>query len=235
MAAPKTSTPPAAPAPAAAPAPSAEELDAAAARAIVAAAKAAVEAIESLRTRIKGKRDATAATGHLLVALDEAGGMLREYDRPHVFAIRHALGGESHGFTSPHDAAAQLLGVIVQALRPPRDENDKVRRQNARADLMALSRIFRASEHSIEATKALEQHDQGQILAKAQADKAAHDARLAAGARVMHARSAPTPAAPSQAAKARQPTKEPDAQGDYPLEGSVDAPGGDAFPTHPVG
>jgi hypothetical protein len=218
-------------------APSVEEQDAADARELVRAAARAIQALQSLRSRMVGKRDATAATGHVLAALDAEGGALREYDRPHVFALRHALGGESFAVASLHDAAAQVLGTIVQAMRPPRDENEEARRKNARGDMMALAKIFRACDHAIQATKNIEQHDAGVVLTKAAADKAAHDARLAAGGRTMHASSAPARAdASSTRPRAPKPAgKDAAPDGDYAIDGSVDAPGGNPFPTAPVG
>jgi hypothetical protein len=211
-------------------APPVEDQDAIDARALVQAAEQAVKAIESIRSRMVDNRDATAATGHVLAEIVAAGGALREYDRPHVWALRHALGAESHGFRSPHDAAAQVLATVIHARRPARDEDDARRQETARADMLSLAKILKASEHSIEATKNVEQFDAGAALSKAQADKAAHDARLAAGAPVM--RASPPPPAAARAKATRTPgAAAPD--GDYVLEGSADAPGGNPFPTTP--
>lgn len=223
---------------AAQPTPTVEELDERDAYALVQAAEQAVKAIESLRSRMVGRRDATAATGHTLAAIVAAGGALREYDRRHVWALRHAIGGESFTFAATHDAASQVLASVVQALRPARDQDDATRQKNAQADMLAMSKILAACEHSIEATKNVEQFEAGVATAKATADRAAQDARLARGApaavSVMKL-DGPLPAPARRAGKGgpKSPQGAPD--GDFVIDGSADAPGGNPFPTTPVG
>ena len=217
--------------------PTAEELDERDACALVQAAEQAVKAIESMRSRMVGKRDATPATGHVLEAIAHAGGSLREYDRPHVWALRHAVGGETHVLKSPHDAAAQVLATVVHSLRGARSEDEAARQNTARSDMLAMAKVLKGSEHMFEATRNLEQHDAGVVVAKAAADKAAHEARLAAGYKTMQV-GAPAPAPAAKATGKAAPAKAtpgaaPD--GDYVLEGSADGPDGNPFPTAPVG
>lgn len=204
-----------------------EELDERDACILVEAAGRAVAAIESIRSRMVGRRDATSATGQLLHGLVTVGGVLREFDRPKVWALRHALGGEGFEFRSPHDAAAHILGALVHGLRPAATPEEAVRHENAKGELLALAKILALSEHSIEASRNVEEHDRATASARAAAHKAAHDARLAG--RPSGPAPAPRPPPPPKV------TREQSLDGDYALPGSVDAPGGNPFPTSPVG
>jgi hypothetical protein len=210
-------------------APPAEDIDQRDAFALVQAADQAVKAIESIRSRLGGKRDATAATGHLLDALVHTGGTIREYDRPKLWAFRHALGGESHTFSSPHAAAAVLLQLIVSGLRPPASLEEEQRHATANDEIVAIAKLLTLSEHSIEASRAVEQWDQGNARARDASHRAGHEARLAAAARVPGA--IPSAARPRPALTETAPAAEPGLDGDYALPGTVDAPGGNPFPT----
>lgn len=209
------------------------ELDERDACALVDAAERAVKALESLRSRMNKQRDATSATGHLLEALAAAGGSIREYDRRHVWALRHALGGESFIFAASHDAAAQVLSTIIQALRPAQTEDEAARQKTAQADMLALATILQGSEHQFEARKNLEDADAGAARAKAIADKAAHDKRLAVGPPIA-VKVEPPPKAPAPKTGIST-APQPSFEGDYVEEGSADGPGGNPFPTTPVG
>lgn len=207
-----------------------------AAYAFVQAVESAIAALEAIRSRTVGKKDATAATGHMLEAVLAAGGSLRDYDTSKIWALRHAIGGESFSFKSVHDAAVVVLSVVVQGLRPAASPEEEARKQTARGEIEAIARRLTQCENSVESIRAVEEHERGKVAAKAAADRAAHEARLAGG-RVVQVSAPPKPApavAPTAAAKSASKKTAPVPEGDFPLPGSVEA-GADPFPTTKVG
>lgn len=204
-----------------------------AAFAFVQAAESAVAALQSIRSRLSGKRDATAATGHVLEALLMAGGSLRDYDRSKIWAMRHAIGGESFGFKSEFDATANVLAAVVQGLRLTSSPEEEVRKQTARAEIEPIAQRLTLCDHAIEATRAVDEWDRGLVSAKAASDKVAHESRLAA-AGVKAPPPPPKPAASKAPVSRKRGAGEPAPDGDYPLPDTVDA-GGDPFPTNKVG
>jgi hypothetical protein len=205
-----------------------------AACAFVQAVETAVAALQSIRSRLGGKRDATAATGHMLEALLMAGGSLRDYDRSKIWAMRHAIGGESFAFKSEFDAAVTVLASVAHGLRPPVSAEEDARKQTARAEIEAIAQRLMQCDNAIESTRALDDWERGMVAAKAVSDKAAHEARLAGGFKGASSPPPKPPSAPPKAGRKTSARGEPAIEGDFPLPGGVEA-GADPFPTQKVG
>lgn len=239
MAGPSSKAPPAPPAPAPAPAQpptpegppvAAAVLDARDARLLVQAASVAVEAIVSIRSRLSAERDATPATGQLLEAVLAGGGTLRDYDRPKIWALRHALGGESSSLRSSESAASAILFVLLEGMRPPADADHVRRIATSNEEIGQIARLLKLCDHSIAATKEIESWESGRVLAQATVNRLAHEARLAAAG----PKAPPPPPRAARSAASPPSPKTGGPEGDYVIEGSVDSPGGNPFPTTPT-
>lgn len=185
------------------------------ARLLVEAAAAALEALVAIRSRIAGGRDATSATGQLLLALVDKGGALAEYDRPKIWGLRHALGGEGFHNASEHAATATILATLVAALEEPKSHDQATRRETSRREMIEIAKLLVRCETTVEATRALEAWDKGNAQSLAAAHKLAHEQRLSqSGAR---GASLTQPAAPPPAPKIERL-----GEGDFPLPGSAD-------------
>jgi colicin import membrane protein len=180
-------------------------------------------AIRSIRARIPSPDtgDATPSAGRLLQALLRRGGTLREYQPGHVWALKHALGGEGHELAPLDRAAIIIVTTLIEGLAEPRSAGEAERRENVREELEAIAKILIASETRSEAVKEIDRVDRANAEARARAHQIAHDQRRAQAAKG-HPAFAPVVRAVPVATTV---------EGEYIPADSADAPGA----TLPVG
>ncbi len=176
-----------------------------------------VAAIRSIRGRLPAPNegDATPSAGRLLQALLRRGGSLREYQRGHVWALKHALGGEGHELERLDRAAIIIVTTLIEGLAEPRSVGESQRRENDRAEIEAIAKIFVDSTTRSEAMAAIDLFDRTNSEARARAHQIEHERRRAQAAKG-HPAFAPVQRAAPVATSV---------EGEYIPGDSADAPG----------
>jgi hypothetical protein len=174
-------------------------------------------------------RDGVAAAGFAIRELLALKASFVNLDNIHRLKWMFDLPGRSDlgsAFASATAAAAAFMEFVFAAILQGHVDARIGAAGRGQAHAERAARIWPMARHLGEAVKATEQDEAAEAELTRQANRVAHQARLAAGV-------APAVYRGQTKAPAPSPRKGAPVE-DYALEGSADAPGGNAFPTSPT-